>query len=216
MYGRAVLFALARELSRTPAGLPLAARLRGTDDQPWHRITFPVTLADVAHLAARYGVSAFAGDRQTVAGALALHRHDGSLHLYDYSKAPLSGPLGLLAQQRAGFDVTASLAADRATAVADAVDTVGAGFRLAVPVALAKGAPLPQSLTLTPYGGAPVTLPAIDGDGSDHRWSEPGAVAVILRTKRSRGADAAVAARFSLAPVADLQPLADGTARLGW
>jgi hypothetical protein len=108
------------------------------------------------------------------------------------------------------------MAADRLTAVADAAAAARAGYRLAVPVALAKGAPLPVALTLTPTGGAPVTLPAVDGDATDHRWADPAGVAVILRTKISRGADATLADPFSLRATGELQRLADGAALLAW
>ena len=86
----------------------------------------------------------------------------------------------------AGADVTASFAADRATAAADGIAAIRAGFRLAVPVALRKGDPVPSHLTLA-SGGEAVTVAAIDGDQSDHRWADPHGVAVILRLKRSRG-----------------------------
>ena len=133
---------------------------------------------------------------------------------YEYSKAPTAGPLGLIAQRDAGADVTASFAADRATAAADGIAAIRAGFRLAVPVALRKGAPVPSHLTLA-AGGEAVTVPAIDGDQSDHRWADPHGVAVILRTKRSRGAGPEADA-FSLAAHGLPQYLADGHAVLTW
>jgi hypothetical protein len=219
-YGRAVLWAIAREWQRAQAdGLPLAVRLRGTDEGPrvgWHRLRLSVSPRETVTLARRYGLPVVAGDQLTLADALAVPRGEGTLHLYDYSKAPLSGPLGLRAQSAAGWDITASMAADRATAVADAAAAARAGYRLAVPVALAKGAPLPVALTLTPTGGAPVTLPAVDGDATDHRWAEPGRVAVILRTKISRGADATLADPFSLRATDHPQRLADGSVALTW
>jgi hypothetical protein len=137
------------------------------------------------------------------------------MHLYDYSKAPLSGPLGLKAQSTAGWHVTASMAADRDTAVADAWLAARAGYSIAIPTALAKGQPLPVAVTLTPYGGESLTLPAVDGDATDQRWKDPAGSAVILRTKASRGAGPAAKA-FSLAPTAADQPLADGLVRLSW
>jgi hypothetical protein len=167
-------------------------------------------------LGRRYGLPVVSGDALTLADALAVARGEGTLHLYEYSKAPLSGPLGLRAQSAAGWDITASMAADRVTAVADAAAAARAGYRLAVPVALAKGAPLPVALTLAPTGGAPVTLQCVDGDATDHRWADPAGVAVILRTKISRGADATLADPFSLRATGELQRLADGAALLAW
>ena len=87
-----------------------------------------------------------------------------------------------------------------------------AGFRLAVPIAIPKGAPIPASVTLS-HGGQSVTLPTVDGDGTDHRWNDPHDVAVILRGKRSRGADPNVAG-FIL-PFAESIALPDGVITLG-
>ena len=78
-------------------------------------------------------------------------------------------------------------------------------------VAIAKGAPIPSAVTLH-YGGRSVTLPAIDGDATDHRWADPNGVAVILRGKRSRGADPNVAG-FIL-PFAESIALPDGVITL--
>lgn len=218
LYGRAILWAIVRAWARAQAqGLPLAVRLRGTDEGPacgWHRLRLSLPVADAVALAHRFGAAISPG-AVTLPEALAVLREQGSLHLYEYSKAPISGPLGLWAQADAGFDITASLAADRASAVADAAAAVRAGFRLAVPVALRKGQPLPMALTLAPDHGPAVTVPAVNGDLSDHRWADPEGVAVILRSKVSRGAGPEAAA-FHLAPIPDAQSLADGTARLIW
>jgi hypothetical protein len=217
LYGRALLWAIARHWAKAQAlGLALAARLRGTDDAPWHVIRLTVPVADAVALQRRYGLAVMPGDAITLADALREPIAAGTLALYEYSKAPTDGPLGLIAQRAAGWDVTASLAADRATAVADAWAAVAAGFRLAVPVALRKGAALPVAITITRADGAAVTLRAVDGDATDHRWQDPAGVAVILRTKASRGADRSIADPFSLRPVAGPQALADGTVALTW
>ena len=220
-YGRAVLWAIAWQWRRAQAeGLPLAVRLRGTDEGPrigWHRLALTVTPDEAQALGRRFGLFVAPGDgvAHTLAAALAPAAPEG-LTLYDYSKLPLSGPLGLIAQRAAGWDITASMAADRLTAAADALAALSHGFRLAVPVALAKGQALPRTLTLSTPGRPPLTVPAVGGDASDHRYRDPHGVAVILRTKRSRGADAALAAPFSLAPTGHPQPLPDGVAILGW
>lgn len=218
-YGRAILWAVARGWAQAQAqGLPLAVRLRGTDEGPaqgWHRLRLPVAQTEALALGRRFGLAVTAGPAVTLAEALAGPLQDGSLALYEYSKAPTAGPLGLLAQAAAGWDVTASLAADRASAVADATAAALAGFRLAVPVALRKGSPLPVAVTLHPAGGQAVTLRAIDGDASDHRWADPQGVAVILRTKVSRGAGAEAAA-FSLRATPEPQALQDGWLQLAW
>ena len=229
-YGRAILWATCRQWAMAQAqGLPLAVRLRGTDEGPacgWHRLRFPVSLAEALALGRRFGLAITPGDQVTLAEALAcglegLAQGRPTLSLYDYSKLPLSGPLGLEAQRAAGWDLTASMAADRPTAAADAMAALRAGFRLAVPVALAKGQALPRELTLSRRAepGTPavaLTVPCTDGDATDHRWADSHGVAVILRTKASRGADQALASRFSLAPTGSPQPLADGIATLRW
>ena len=224
-YGRAVWWSVLRHLLRARReSLPLAVRLRGTDDHPWHRHDVPISEAEAEAIAARYGVDVASGVETMAARLAALPE----LRPYEYSKAPVSGALGLISQREAGVDVTASFAADRATAVADAITAIHAGFRLAVPVALRKGDPVPVALTLRAVmpsafsrrgrSVATVTLPTVDGDRSDHRWQDPqGAepVAVILRTKRSRGAGPEADA-FSLAAHGMPQHLADGSALLTW
>lgn len=219
LYARAVLWAIARAHARAQAaGLPLAVRLRGTDEGPaigWHRLTVDISGPEAQALGRRYGLQTAPGT-WTLAGALTVPRIERSLYLYEYSKSPTYGPLGLLEQRRAGWDVTASLAADRASATTDAAAAVVAGFRLAVPVAMPKGSPIPSALTIQPDGWAqPLTIPTVDGDTTDHRWSDPGRVAVILRTKRSRGAGPA-AAGFSLSRTDQPQRLADGMISLAW
>lgn len=219
LYGRAVLWAIARAWARAQAaGLPLAVRLRGTDEGPargWHRLTLEIGPAEAQALARRYAMPVAPGIG-TLAQALAIPMAEGTVQLYDYSKSPLTGPLGLLEQRAAGWDLTASMAADRGSAMADATAALRAGFRLAVPVALAKGAPLPHTLTLAPADGPALTVPCVDGDASDHRWRDPHGVAVILRTKVSRGADRTLADPFSLAPTGQPQALPDGVATLTW
>ena len=211
-YGRAVFWSVLRHLLRARRdGLPLAVRLRGTDDHPWHRHAVPISEAEAEAIAARYGVDVAPGVETMAARLAALPE----LRPYEYSKAPTLGPLGLIAQRGAGpVDVTASFAADRATAAADGIAAIRAGFRLAVPVALRKGDPVPSHFTLA-SGGEAVIVAAIDGDQSDHRWADPHGVAVILRTKRSRGAGPEADA-FSLAAHGLPQYLADGHALLTW
>ena len=218
-YGRAVLWAIARAWNRAQAkGLPLAVRLRGTDDLAWHLQRVTVSPAEAQALARRYGLPVAPGQGQTLAEALSL-APAGSIRLYEYSKAPLHGPQGLQAQRSAGWDVTASLAADRPDGLSHALAAVGAGFRLAVPVALPKGTALPEALLLRVHPEAGIwRLQCINGDVTDHRWADPAGpqpggfdgVAVILRTKTSRGRGPEAAA-FSLAPtVGAWQPLAGG------
>lgn len=212
-YGRAMIWAIARQSQRAQAdGLPLAVRLRGTDDQPWHLLRLSVSLAEAVSIRRRFGLLIANGEGQTIAQLMAPAVTEGSLKLYEYSKAPLDGPLGLRAQWAAGWDTTASFAGDRPTAARDAMAAIQAGFRLAVPIAIAKGAPIPQSLTLH-HGGQSITLATVDGDATDHRWADPGAVAVILRGKRSRGTDSNVAG-FIL-PLMQSIALPDGLITLG-
>lgn len=218
-YARAILWAIARAYRQAQAkGLPLAVRLRGTDDLAWHLQRLTISPAEAVSLARRYGLPVAPGQGQTLAEALSL-APDGAIRLYEYSKAPVSGPLGLQAQRSAGWDVTASLAADRPGGCDAAIQAIAADFRLAVPVALPKGAALPPVLMLRRGPDAPVwRLLTVDGDVTDHRWQDPqgpqpggfDGVAVILRTKVSRGRGPAAAA-FSLAPtVGAWQPLAGG------
>ena len=218
-YALAILWAIGRAYAAAQRkGQPLAYRLRGTDDLPWHALRFNLSPAEAAAFARRFGLPVVPGIGTTIPEALQLAA-PGTLQPYEYSAAPLRGPLGLLAQRAAGIDTTCSLKADRPGGCADAAEAVVAGFRVAVPVAIKKGQPLPPVLMLRPSADGPILrLLTVDGDLSDHRWLDPqgpqsggfDGVAVMLRTKVSRGRGPAAAA-FSLAPDAGLwQPLAGG------
>ena len=216
-YAVAVLVAIAKQWQRAQTkGLPLAVRLRGTDDLPWHDLRFNLNDGEAAAIARRYGLPVAPGMGTTISESLSL-APAGTIRLYEYSKAPVDGPMGLRAQRSAGIDTTASLAADRPGGIAHALQAIAAGFRLAVPVALPKGAALPPVLLLRD-GDTIARLLVVDGDTTDNRWQDPSGpqpggfdgVAVLLRTKRSRGASPSAAA-FSLAPtIGQWQPLAGG------
>lgn len=212
-YARAVAYAVAAQLQRAARkGMPLALRMNGTTEAPWFAQSFPLSATDAARIRRRYGVDVTTGDRLTLAEAFATDRERGALALYEYLKAPLNAPDGLRAWHAAGWDVTASFAADRSTAVRDAVDAVRAGFRVAFPVALQRGATPLRSLTLETDRDV-VTLPAVDGDATDARYVDAPGAAVILREKRARGADRAAADRFIL-PDAPRVALSDGAVLL--
>ena len=222
-YGRAVLWATLRHhRAAVDAGQLLSLRLRGTDEGPacgWHHLPVRISTAEAVAIRDRYGVDLAAGVAPMADRLAALPM----LRWMEYSKAGLSGPLGLIAQRDAGADITASFAADRATACADGLAALDAGFRLAVPVRMRKGDPIPSAVTLratipSASGGrsvCTVTVPTVDGDRHDHRWADPHGVAVILRTKRSRGAGPE-ADGFSLAAHDQPQHLADGSVQLAW
>jgi len=230
-----MLWAIAREYARAQRmGLPLSLRLKGTDDLPHHLQTFNLHNDEVAILQRRYGLPVIGGYGVTLPEVLSLALQDGSIRWYEYSKAPLGGSQGLLDLRGCGIDVTASLAADRRDGARAAVGAVRAGFRLAVPLDIPRGAALPSELLLAPTLGLPapadspefgrvpaddrpVRLLCLDGDLTDLRWLDPqgpqsggyDGVAVMLRTKRSRGRGAAAAA-FSLQPSPDWQALKGG------
>jgi len=230
-----LLWAIAREYARAQRmGLPLSLRLKGTDDLSHHLQSFNLHQDEVVILQRRYGLPVIGGYHVTLPEVLQMVIGDGSLRWYEYSKAPLGGSQGLLELQRCGIDVTASLAADRRDGARAAVGAVRAGFRLAVPLDIPRGAALPSELKLAPTLGLPglpgsadfgrvpaddrpVRLLCVDGDKTDLRWLDPqgpqpggfDGVAVMLRTKRSRGRGAAAAA-FSLQPSADWQALKGG------
>ena len=241
VFGVVLLWAIAREYARAQRmGLPLSLRLKGTDDLPHHLQRFNLHQDEAAILARRYGLPAIPGWGTTLPEILQIALGDGSIKWYEYSKAPLGGSQGLLELQGCGIDVTASLAADRRGGARAATGAVRAGLRLAVPLDVKRGAAIPSELLLAPtlglpapYGSPefgrvpaddkPVRLLCIDGDKTDLRWLDPqgpqpggfDGVAVILRTKRSRGRGAAAAA-FSLQPSADWQALkGGGFAKLG-
>ncbi|MGA0207807.1 MAG: GP88 family protein [Ilumatobacteraceae bacterium] len=208
-YARAMVFAVAAELQRAERdGLPLALRLNGTDESPWcTAYTFGLTAADAERLRRRFGVVVETGAILNIADAFAPER--SRLRLYEYLKAPVDHWSGLRAWQASGWDVTASFAADRATACRDAVDAVRAGFRVAVPVALKRNAAPLRSVTFETTRGDVVTLPAVSGDATDARYLDAAGVAVVLREKTARGANRALADRFIL-PDAPAVDLADG------
>lgn len=227
-YGRAVLWAIAWHHRRAADdGHRLAVRLRGTDEGPavgWHRLRLPITAGESLQLARRFGLNVpVAGGPGDPDGGATLADLAGHLAtFYEYSKAPLRGPLGLESQRAAGWDVTASMAPDAADAARRAIDAARAGFRVAVPVALRKGQPIPEAVTLRAQDRQPLTLATVDGDLSDHRYRDPDGVAVILRAKRSRGGEGPGSAFFLRAPdaprpgVRSVTDLPDGVAALEW
>ena len=213
-YGRSVLWATLRHhRAAVDAGQVLTLRLRGTDEGPacgWHHLPVRISTAEAVSIRDRYGVDLAAGVAPMADRLAALP----ALRWMEYSKAGLSGRLGLISQRQAGADITASFAADRATATADGLAALREGFRLAVPVRMRKGDPIPSAFTLT-VAGESITVPTVDGDRHDHRWMDDPAVACILRTKISRGAGPE-ADGFSLAAHDQPQHLADGSALLAW
>ena len=216
VWARAVLWATLRHhRSAVDQGRLVSLRLRGTDEGPpaigWHHAPVTISTAESYAVRDRYGVELSAGTASMASRLKCLP----SLRWHEYSKAGLDGSLGLISQRQAGDHITASFAADRITACRDGISALSHNFQLAIPVRLLKGDPLPSHLTIV-SNGAEITVPAIDGDQHDHRWSEPDGVAVILRTKKSRGADPAVADPFSLAAHDLPQHLADGTVQLIW
>jgi hypothetical protein len=215
-YARAMVWALAREFANAARdGLPLGFRLCGTDETPWHRMGVPLSHAETRTLRHRFGVDALCGNNASIADAFAPMVADGRMIPYEYLKAGVDHADGPDAWLRAGWrDVTASFAADRLSACADAVRALDAGFRVAVPIAWPKGMPLPTVAVITLLDGTSRTVRCIDGDRSDARWLDPSACVVILREKRARGADAKRARRFVL-PHRHRHTLADGRLDVG-
>jgi len=183
-------------------GLPFALRLNGTQELPWWEAWLEASLSteEAEALSSLFGAPIPSGS-VTLPQALASVPF---LSLYDYAKAPLYGRSGLLAMREAGIHTTASFAADQQRASSRAIDAVEAGFSVAVPVLLPKGAPLPSSLLLKDKHGREALLQCIDGDANDLRMLDPSptpgfsGLAVILRLKRSRGAKPESASRFAL------------------
>ena len=211
---RVTLFSIAWHHRRAvAAGRRLAVRLAGTDEGAhWHRLRVPVSVADAQLLSHRFGLMVLPTDGATLGEILR-----DSVTLYDYSK----GNLGhLQAKRSAGWDVTASFRTDAPDAVRHAL-SVAPSFRLAVPVAIRKGEPIPKALTLT-HDEQTLTLPLTDGDRTDDRFREPDRMhGVVLSAKRSRGADPLIARPFFLngpepGESHSVTTLNDGIARLQW
>ena len=211
---RATLYSIAWHHRRAAAeGRRLAVRLAGTDEGAhWHRLRVPVSVADAQLLSHRFGLTVAPTDGATLGKILR-----DSVTLYDYSKGNLSH---LQAKRSAGWDVTASFRTDAPDAVGHAL-SVAPSFRLAVPVAIRKGDPIPRTLTLS-QGDQSLTLPCVDGDATDDRFREPERLtAVVLSAKRSRGADPLIARPFFLngpepGESHSVTTLNDGVARLQW
>lgn len=207
-YARAMVWALARAYSRAAA--PLAFRLCGTDETPWFRMVAPMAPHETAILRRRFGVQTLHGDTLNVAQVFAPMVSNGRMIPYEYLKANVGHPDGPGQWLAHGWrDVTVSFAADRSTACTDAFAALHAGFRVAVPIAWHKVEPLPAALTVNTTRGQTITAHTIDGDNGDARWRDPAACIVLLREKRSHGADRSKADRFIL-PHAHRHTLADG------
>jgi|TARA_R100000081_G_scaffold74394_1_gene40863 hypothetical protein len=211
---RATLFSIAWHHRRAAVeGRRLACRLAGTDEGVhWHRLRVPVSVADAQLLSHRFGLTVAPTDGATLGEILR-----DSVTLYDYHKGPLSY---LQANRDAGWDVTASFRTDAPDAVAHAL-SVAPAFRLAVPVAIRKGDPIPRTLTLS-QGDQSLALPCVDGDATDDRFRDPDRLtAVVLSAKRSRGANPLIARPFFLngpepGKTESVTTLNDGIARLQW
>lgn len=190
-------------------GLPFALRLNGTQELPWHSYRLLLSEEEAALLSELFGSPFSAG----LASVPELLSSAPELLLYDYGKAPLSW---LIAARASGVHMTASLAADRQGGSRDALDAIQAGFSLAVPILLPKGAPLPSELWLSDAKGRELRLLCLDGDANDLRMLDPlppsgfHGVAPLLRLKRSRGSDPLAAPRFALAPSFSSQALYGG------
>lgn len=215
-YVRAMIWALAREFSNAARdGVPLAFRMLGTDETPWFRMRAPLSFHETRILHYRFGVDALAGDAVTIADAFAPMIADGRMIPYEYVKAGVDHPDGPHAWLAAGWsDVTASFAADRITACADAIRALDAGFRVAIPIAWPKGETLPTIAVLTLTDGTMRTVTCVDGDADDARFRNPGRCVVLLREKRALSVGRSLTGRFILRH-GFRHTLADGRLDLG-
>jgi len=211
-YAKAVLWAIARERSRTLSTVPLATRLKGTDDSLLWQTRFSLSATEAKFLADRFGLTVYCGPSLTLTEAMGPSIGNGRIVPYDYSAAPLHGANGLLAQRAAGYDITHSVKPDRASAVTRAIAAIRAGFRVAIPVAMSEHDPIPPFLSFTSDSDS-IIIPTVNGDLSDHRFLDPHGCAVILRYKISRGANPISVARFAIPNHGAIQ-LADGI--VGW
>jgi len=195
-------------------GLPFALRLNGTQELPWWEewCGFSLSSEEASLFSELLSVSIEPGFH-TLPSLLSSVPF---LSLYDYLKAPLFGASGLLAAREAGVHVTASLAADREGGASRAMDAIGSGFALAVPVLIGKGEELPRSLLMRDDRGREALLQCTDGDANDLRMLDPSpapgfsGLAVLLRLKRSRGARPESASRFALARSSSWLPMEGG------
>ena len=214
-YARAIVYAVGWHYRRaTEAGEKLALRLRGTDEGPpigWQNLKINFNFEELNQLKRIYNLELLPppSDGLNLANLL----KPAGVVLYDYSKAPLSD----IKQQRAsGWHITASFTADKLTATRDGLRALVEGFPLAIPVDLAKGQPIPSAVYIEIKNGESVEVPAVDGDLSDYRPATPDGVAVILRTKKSRGADSLLFNKFTLRGHSLPQQLPDGFIQLKW
>ncbi len=206
LFARCLLWALGLSYRKARSlGLPFAYRLNGTQELPWHELWLAARISsEEAELLSLLFESPIEPGLRPIPEAL---RSLPFASPYDYAKAPLLGRAGLLAMREAGIHTTASLAADREGGASRALDAIGAGFSLAVPILIGKEEELPRSLLLREETGLKreALLQCIDGDANDLRMLDPSpapgfsGLAVLLRLKRSRGADPSAASRFALA-----------------
>ena len=192
--------------------LPYVLRCNGTQELPWDIFSLTLSQEEAQALSLLWGATIKPG-RTTIPQAL---RKVKAFSLYDYAKAPLSR---LLAMREAGIHTTASLAADSKGGAFRALQAINSGFNLAVPILIKKGGALPSSLLLRAEGEEAL-LDCIDGDLNDLRMLDRKpregfrGLAVMLRLKRSRGADPSAAKRFALSPSEDWQALEGGGSAL--
>lgn len=143
---------LLRDSARSNS-LDPCARLNGTSDLPWHRMKLGEDLSPMA---------AFAG----------------SITFYDYSKAPIVSLIDWIKKIGLQYHITASLDAGE-DSEKNALAALALGVSVAVPFALPRSAPMPDSWTF-PTGER---FRVIDGDVTDYRPGDPQGVLVGLRAK---------------------------------
>jgi len=154
------------------AAMDCAVRLNATSDILYERLAITIDYGMARYLSERTGDTFRPG---TYANVMTLFPE---VTFYDYTKIPPKARASRLPQN---YKLTYSY--DPQNPDARIVDAINAGWNVAVPFQVKKGAALPQSVTL-----AGLTLPVIDGDVHDFRPADPQRCVVGLRFKRVTGA----------------------------
>jgi hypothetical protein len=148
-----------------------AVRLNATSDILWERIPVSIPRDVAQYVRAQYRVRLAPGDHASIMHAFP------RVSFYDYTKIPVQHR----ARRPANYHLTYSYDPHNAPHVAAAI---AAGFNVAVPFAVKRGAALPMFARIGQH-----ELPVIDGDLHDYRpadgvANDGGPVIVGLRFKR--------------------------------
>jgi len=175
IFVKSLVYAIAKNYKKNKYNL--AVRLKGTDENNYMLTKINLSILQINQLNNYFNLNILYDDKPRV--ITDIFKND-NLSFYEYSKGHVKY-LNLL--KSLNIDVTSSMAADRLTGAADAINAHLAGYRLAVPINL-KSNILPDYIEIKDNTGRRVIMPAVNFDLYDYRPIDSHNVAGVLRLKK--------------------------------